>query len=71
MGVIIATGFAELPDDVSMITRLRKPYSQDDLAEALARSRRSARINGAIRSTSRRCDCPKSLERRAPGHMST
>jgi hypothetical protein len=47
MGVIIATGFAELPDDVSMITRLRKPYSQDELAEALVRSRRNiSRING-------------------------
>ena len=47
MGVIIATGFAELPDDVSMITRLRKPYSQDDLSEALALSRRNiSRING-------------------------
>lgn len=41
MGVIIATGFAELPEDVGSIIRLRKPYSQHDLAQALARSRRT------------------------------
>ena len=38
MAVIIATGFAELPDDISAITRLRKPYSQADLIEVLART---------------------------------
>lgn len=36
--VIIASGFAELPDDVSSITRLSKPYAQGDLAEAIARA---------------------------------
>jgi DNA-binding NtrC family response regulator len=46
MGVIIATGFAELPDDVSILTRLRKPYSQDDLAEALERSGRNLERTG-------------------------
>ena len=39
--VVTASGFAELPDDVGAITRLRKPYSQDDLAHALARSQNS------------------------------
>jgi PAS domain S-box-containing protein len=38
MAVIIATGFAELPDDISAIPRLRKPYSQADLIEVLARA---------------------------------
>jgi CheY-like chemotaxis protein len=36
--VIIATGFAELPEDVSAMTRLRKPYSQADLLEAINRA---------------------------------
>ena len=36
--VVIATGFAELPDDVSAMTRLRKPYSQHDLIDAINRS---------------------------------
>jgi PAS domain S-box-containing protein len=38
MALIIATGFAELPDDVGATTRLRKPYSQTDLVEALAKA---------------------------------
>jgi PAS domain S-box-containing protein len=37
MAIIIATGFGELPDDVSVMTRLRKPYSQSDLADAIAK----------------------------------
>jgi CheY-like chemotaxis protein len=62
MGVIVATGFAELPDNASMITRLRKPYSQNDLAEALGRSRRRAPINGA---GFHRSDCLESPENMA------
>jgi len=42
MSVIIATGFAELPDDVGTITRLCKPYTQHDLAQAVVRSRKGA-----------------------------
>ncbi len=42
MAIIIATGFAELPDDVSAITRLRKPYSQNDLVDVLARLQATA-----------------------------
>jgi CheY-like chemotaxis protein len=38
MAVIIASGFAELPDDISAITRLRKPYSQADLVDALRKT---------------------------------
>jgi CheY-like chemotaxis protein len=38
MALIIATGFAELPEDVGSITRLRKPYSQTDLVTALAKA---------------------------------
>jgi FixJ family two-component response regulator len=43
MAVIIASGFAELPEDISTITRLRKPYAQADLADALANSRSGSR----------------------------
>jgi signal transduction histidine kinase len=39
MAVMLATGFAELPQDSSAIVRLRKPYSQTDLADALAKVR--------------------------------
>jgi CheY-like chemotaxis protein len=35
MAILIASGFAELPDDMSSVPRLKKPYSQDDLAGAL------------------------------------
>jgi CheY-like chemotaxis protein len=38
MDIVLATGFAELPPDTADITRLRKPYSQSDLAEAIART---------------------------------
>jgi CheY-like chemotaxis protein len=38
MAIIIATGFADLPDHVSALTRLGKPYAQADLVEALAKS---------------------------------
>jgi CheY-like chemotaxis protein len=38
LSIVIATGFAELPDDVSTMTRLRKPYSQHDLIDAINRS---------------------------------
>jgi PAS domain S-box-containing protein len=37
MFVIIASGFAELPEDMSSVIRLKKPYSQAELAEALRR----------------------------------
>lgn len=36
--IIIATGYADLPGDVSSITRLSKPYLQSDLAEAISRA---------------------------------
>ena len=39
LSIVIATGFAELPDDISTMTRLRKPYSQHDLIDAINRSR--------------------------------
>jgi CheY-like chemotaxis protein len=42
MPVIIATGFAELPDGVSDITRLRKPYFQQELADAVSKIRKGA-----------------------------
>ena len=48
MGVIIATGFAELPEDASVITRLRKPYSQNDLAEALGGAGEGAGSMGRV-----------------------
>jgi signal transduction histidine kinase/CheY-like chemotaxis protein len=38
MSVIIASGFAEIPEDMNPVTRLKKPYSQAELAEALAAS---------------------------------
>jgi CheY-like chemotaxis protein len=38
MAVILATGYAELPLDTA-VPRLRKPYSQTDLAEALSKVR--------------------------------
>ena len=41
--IVIATGFAELPDDISTMTRLRKPYSQHDLIEAINRSQMARR----------------------------
>jgi signal transduction histidine kinase/CheY-like chemotaxis protein len=37
LSIVIATGFAELPDDISTMTRLRKPYSQHDLIDAINR----------------------------------
>jgi hypothetical protein len=33
MPIVIPSGFAELPEDVSAITRLKKPYSRADLME--------------------------------------
>jgi len=40
---ILATGYAELPEGASIdVLRLRKPYSQSELAEAVARSRYGA-----------------------------
>ena len=40
---ILATGYAELPEGASAdVLRLRKPYSQAELADAVARSRYSA-----------------------------
>ena len=38
LAVILATGYAELPTAISTdVVRLRKPYSQADLAEALSK----------------------------------
>jgi CheY-like chemotaxis protein len=39
MKVVLASGFAELPPDTGHILRLRKPYSQADLAEVLEATR--------------------------------
>jgi CheY-like chemotaxis protein len=39
ISVVLATGYAELPSDVSLdITRLNKPFRQVDLAQAIADS---------------------------------
>jgi hypothetical protein len=51
MGVIIATGFAELPDDTSAIARLRKPYSQADLVEVLTRTPGLTAREGSLRAS--------------------
>jgi PAS domain S-box-containing protein len=45
--IIIATGYAELPDYISRITRLRKPYLQSDLAEAISRASAAVGLNGS------------------------
>ena len=39
MAVLIASGFAELPEDMNHIPRLKKPYTQDELAQALVKCR--------------------------------
>jgi CheY-like chemotaxis protein len=40
LGVILATGYAELPDGVAAdLPRLNKPFMQDDLARVLAKQR--------------------------------
>jgi signal transduction histidine kinase len=48
MSIIIATGFADFPEDLSTITRLRKPYTQHDLSEALERSCRTTLASDGI-----------------------
>jgi CheY-like chemotaxis protein len=39
MAVVLATGFAELPDQISETMRLRKPFNQAELLDALAKAR--------------------------------
>jgi CheY-like chemotaxis protein len=43
MKVVLASGFAELPPGTGHILRLRKPYSQADLAEVLQATRLAPR----------------------------
>jgi signal transduction histidine kinase/CheY-like chemotaxis protein len=42
MAIVLATGFAELPAEASAFTRLRKPYSQAELADAVTRSQQGS-----------------------------
>jgi CheY-like chemotaxis protein len=55
MPIIIATGYAELPPHVTLdFPRLNKPYTQQQMAEALETAARLASSNPSLRASEHR-----------------